>query len=44
MLRLIYTTANPFTVQEIANALKGVDVPVMVKNPVNADLALWVGA
>ncbi|PWK77301.1 3-deoxy-D-arabinoheptulosonate-7-phosphate synthase [Mucilaginibacter oryzae] len=38
------STANPFTVQEIADALKGVDVPVMVKNPVNPDLSLWVGA
>jgi len=38
------STANPFTVQEIADALKGVDVPVLVKNPVNPDLALWLGA
>lgn len=38
------STANPFTVQEIADALKGVDVPVFVKNPVNPDLSLWVGA
>lgn len=38
------STANPFTVQEIADALQGVDVPVFVKNPVNPDLALWVGA
>jgi chorismate mutase len=38
------STANPFTVQEIADALKGVDVPVMVKNPVNPDLSLWIGA
>ncbi|NCD71091.1 chorismate mutase [Mucilaginibacter agri] len=38
------STANPFTVQEIADALKGVDVPVMVKNPVNPDLTLWIGA
>lgn len=38
------STANPFTVQEIADALKGVDIPVFVKNPVNPDLALWVGA
>jgi chorismate mutase len=35
---------NPFTVQEIADALRGVDVPVMVKNPVNPDLSLWIGA
>lgn len=38
------TTVNPFTVQEIADALKGVKIPVMVKNPVNPDLALWKGA
>lgn len=38
------TTVNPFSVQEIADALKGVDVPVMVKNPINPDLALWIGA
>ena len=38
------TTANPFAVQEIADALKGVDIPVMVKNPVNPDVALWIGA
>lgn len=38
------STANPFTVQEIADALKGSDVPVMVKNPVNPDLSLWIGA
>jgi chorismate mutase len=38
------TTANPFAVQEIAEALKGVDIPVMVKNPVNPDLQLWIGA
>jgi len=38
------STVNPFTVQEIADALKGVDVPVMVKNPVNPDIQLWVGA
>src|ERR1700760_4307255 len=38
------STANPFTVQEIADALRGVDVPVMVKNPVNPDLSLWIGA
>jgi chorismate mutase len=38
------STVNPFTVQEIADALKGVDIPVMVKNPVNPDLSLWVGA
>ncbi|MBC7571758.1 MAG: bifunctional 3-deoxy-7-phosphoheptulonate synthase/chorismate mutase type II [Spirosoma sp.] len=38
------TTVNPFNVQEIADALRGVDVPVLIKNPVNPDLALWVGA
>jgi chorismate mutase len=38
------TTVNPFSVQEIADALRGVDIPVMVKNPINADLALWMGA
>ena len=38
------TTVNPFTVQEIADALKGTDIPVMVKNPINPDLKLWIGA
>ncbi len=38
------TTTNPFAVQEIANALKGVDLPVLVKNPVNPDIELWIGA
>lgn len=38
------TTVNPFAVQEIADALKGVKIPVLVKNPVNPDLALWLGA
>jgi 3-deoxy-7-phosphoheptulonate synthase len=38
------TTVNPFAVQEIADALRGVDIPVMVKNPVNPDLPLWMGA
>lgn len=38
------TTANPFAVQEVADALKGVDIPVLVKNPVNPDFDLWVGA
>jgi chorismate mutase len=38
------TTVNPFSVQEIADALKGVDVPVMIKNPIHADLQLWMGA
>lgn len=38
------TTVNPFAVQEIADALYGVDIPVMIKNPVNPDLQLWLGA
>lgn len=38
------TSANPFAMQEIADALKGVDVPVLIKNPVNPDLELWIGA
>lgn len=38
------TTVNPFTVQEIADSLKGVDKIVLVKNPINPDLALWIGA
>ncbi len=38
------STVNPFSVQEIADALRGVDVPVLIKNPVNPDLDLWVGA
>lgn len=38
------TTVNPFMVQEIAESLKGTDIPVMVKNPVNPDLQLWIGA
>ncbi|WP_196885470.1 bifunctional 3-deoxy-7-phosphoheptulonate synthase/chorismate mutase type II [Aureivirga sp. CE67] len=38
------TTVNPFAVQEIADALKGVDKTVLVKNPVNPDLSLWLGA
>lgn len=38
------TTVNPFAVQEVADALKGVDIPVMVKNPVSPDLELWMGA
>lgn len=37
------TTANPFAMQEIADALKGHDVPVLVKNPVNPDIELWIG-
>ena len=38
------TTVNPFLVQEIADALKGVDIPVMIKNPINPELELWIGA
>ena len=38
------TTANPFAVQEIADTLQGMDIPVMVKNPVNPDIDLWIGA
>ena len=38
------STANPFTVQEIADALKGHDIPVLIKNPVNPDISLWIGA
>lgn len=38
------TVVNPFSVNEIAEVLKGVDIPVMVKNPVNPDLLLWIGA
>ncbi len=38
------STVNPFTVQEIAESLRGVSIPVLVKNPVNPDLALWIGA
>lgn len=38
------TTTNPFSVQEIADALRGTDVPVLVKNPLNPDLGLWIGA
>lgn len=38
------TTANPFLMQEIADALQGTDIPVLVKNPINPDLDLWIGA
>jgi chorismate mutase len=38
------TTPNPFAVQEIADALRGTDIPVLVKNPVSPDLDLWIGA
>jgi 3-deoxy-D-arabino-heptulosonate 7-phosphate (DAHP) synthase len=38
------TSANPFAVQEIADSLKGVDIPVFIKNPINPELDLWIGA
>jgi len=38
------TTVNPFSVQQIADALVGWDIPVMIKNPINPDLSLWIGA
>ena len=38
------TTANPFAMQALADSLRGVDVPVLVKNPVNPDIELWIGA
>ena len=38
------TVVNPFSIQELAESLAGVDIPVMVKNPINPDLSLWIGA
>jgi len=38
------TTVNPFSVQDVADALRGVDIPVLIKNPINPDLELWLGA
>ena len=38
------TVVNPFSVQQLADAIKGVDIPVFIKNPVSPDLNLWVGA
>ena len=38
------TTVNPFYVQEIAEALRGVDIPILVKNPLHPELSLWMGA
>ena len=38
------TTVNPFSIQELADSLSGVDIPVLVKNPINPDLELWSGA
>ena len=38
------TSANPFAMQQLADSMKGLDIPVLVKNPVNPDLELWIGA
>jgi chorismate mutase len=38
------TTVNPFSVQDVADALRGANVPVLIKNPINPDLELWTGA
>jgi chorismate mutase len=38
------TSANPFAVQEIADSLRGIDVTVLIKNPINPDVELWIGA
>ncbi len=38
------TVVNPFSVQEISDSLKGIDIPIMVKNPLNPDISLWIGA
>lgn len=38
------TVSNPFVVQEIAESLRGVDIPVLVKNPLNPDVEMWYGA
>lgn len=38
------TVVNPFSVQEITSALRGVDIPILIKNPINPDLKLWIGA
>lgn len=38
------TVTNPFAMQELADSLKGADIPVLVKNPVNPDIELWIGA
>jgi len=38
------TTTNPFSIQEVADALRGTDIPVLVKNPLNPDFQLWIGA
>ena len=38
------SSVNPFSIQEIADSLRGVDVPILVKNPINPDVDLWQGA
>ena len=38
------TVANPFSVQQLADALHGTDIPIFIKNPIAADLKLWIGA
>lgn len=38
------TTVNPFAVQELADSLRGTDIPILIKNPINPDLELWIGA
>ncbi|MEJ7740982.1 MAG: chorismate mutase [Chitinophagaceae bacterium] len=38
------TTVNPFSVQEVADALRGTNIPVLIKNPINPDIELWIGA
>ena len=38
------TTVNPFLIQNIADSLEGKDIPIMIKNPINADISLWIGA
>ncbi len=38
------TTANPFAVQELADALRGLEIPILIKNPINPDIELWIGA
>ena len=40
----VRTAVNPFAMQDVADALSGVDIPVLIKNPVNPDLELWIGA
>lgn len=38
------TSANPFAMQDLADCLRGTDIPVLVKNPINPDLELWIGS